>query len=96
MPERVVVDVPAASRFEIRVDGALAGYAEYREEGGARAFTHTVVEPEYEGQGVGSALARGALDVVRDRGLQVVPLCPFIRGWIDKHPDYADLVVDGR
>ena len=94
MSERTVTDNPAASRFEITVDGDVAGYAEYRQEGAALAFTHTVVEKAYEGQGVGSALARGALDAVRARGGTVVPYCPFIRGWIEKHPDYADLVAD--
>ena len=92
MSERTVVDNPPASRFEIRVDGSLAGFADYREEGGALAFTHTVVEDAYEGQGVGSALAREALDAVRARGRQVLPYCPFIRGWIAKHPEYVDLV----
>lgn len=92
MSERTVVDDPVAGRFELRVDGAVAGYAEYRVEGSALAFTHTVVESAYEGQGVGSALARGALDVVRGRGVQVLPYCPFIRSWIAKHPDYVGLV----
>ena len=96
MSERTVVDDPQAGRFEIRVDGDVAGYAEYRAEGAALAFTHTVVEPAYEGQGIGSALARGALDAVRERGVQVVPYCPFIRGWIAKHPDYVDLVPEGE
>src|SRR5688500_14636551 len=92
MSERSVVDNPEASRFEIRVDGALAGFADYREEGATLAFTHTLVEDAYEGQGVGSALARAALDAVRERGGHVLPYCPFIRGWIAKHPDYLDLV----
>lgn len=92
MSERTVVDNPSASRFEIRVDGSLAGFADYREEDGALAFTHTVVEDAYEGQGVGSALAREALDAVRGRAGQVLPYCPFIRSWIAKHPEYVDLV----
>ena len=96
MSERTVVDDPGAGRFEIRVGDDVAGYAEYREEGAALAFTHTVVEPAYEGQGIGSALARGALEAVRERGLQVVPYCPFIRSWIAKHPDYVDLVPEGE
>ena len=92
MSERTVVENLEASRFEIRVDGELAGFADYRAEDGALAFTHTVVEDAYEGQGVGSALARGALDAVRERGGQVLPYCPFVRGWIAQHPDYVDLV----
>lgn len=79
------------SRFEAHVDGELAGFAEYRRKPDQIAFTHT--EVSLEGQGVGSALARQALDLVRaEGGLRVVPLCPFIKGWIDKHPDYQDLV----
>lgn len=92
MSERTVVDDPVAGRFEIRVDGVVAGYAEYRAEGSALALTHTVVESAYEGQGIGSALAKEVLDTVRERGMQVLPYCPFIRGWIAKHPDYVELV----
>ncbi|NYG60155.1 hypothetical protein BJ980_003078 [Nocardioides daedukensis] len=78
-------------RFEATVDGEAAGYAEYEREPGLITFTHTVVD--LEGQGVGSALARFGLDAVRaEGGTKVVPQCPFIKGWIDKHPDYQDLV----
>ena len=80
-------------RYEARVDGELAGFAEYRVRGDRVVFTHTEVDDAYEGQGVGSALARSALDDVRATGRNAVPLCPFIRDWIDKHPDYADLVA---
>ncbi|HYG92382.1 MAG TPA: GNAT family N-acetyltransferase [Nocardioides sp.] len=81
-------------RFEIHTDdGRLAGFAEYRAGEGVREFTHTVVKDEFEGQGVGSKLARAALDQTRGEGLSVVPTCQFIKGWIDKHPDYQDLVA---
>ena len=56
-------------------------------------FTHTEIDPAFEGHGVGSALAKAALDDVRAKGLKAVPLCPFIRTWIDRHPDYEDLVA---
>lgn len=82
------------SRYEARVEADLAGIAAYELGEGRITFTHTEVEDAYEGQGVGSALARHALDDARSRGLAVRPLCPFIKGWIDRHPDYADLVVD--
>jgi len=55
-------------------------------------FTHTVVDPAYEGKGVGSALARAALDEVRGTKRKVLPLCPFIKGWIERHREYVDLV----
>lgn len=96
MSERTVVDDPVAGRFEIRVGDAVGGYSEYRPEGAALALTHTVVESAYEGQGIGSALAKGALDAVRERGMKVLPYCPFIRGWIAKHPDYVDMVPEGE
>ena len=56
---------------------------------------HTEVEPEHEGKGVGAALVQGALDDVRDRGLKVQPLCPFVAAYIQRHPDYEDLVTSG-
>lgn len=92
----VVRDNPAAGRFEAWSGDALAGFAEYRVNGERIVFTHTEVDEAFEGQGVASALAQEALDDVRRRGqLRVVPRCPFIRGWIDRHPTYADLVDGG-
>ncbi|WP_433477771.1 GNAT family N-acetyltransferase [Spirillospora sp. CA-142024] len=87
-----ITDNAGKSRYEIRLDGDLAGFAQYELGDGAVIFTHTEVDPAFEGKGVGGSLARGALDDVRGRGLSVVPLCPFIKKWIDKHPDYRDLV----
>ena len=55
-------------------------------------FTHTLVPPEIEGRGVGSKLIRGALDSARDQGLRVVPQCPFVKAFIDRHPGYRDLL----
>lgn len=81
------------ARYEALVDGEVAGFAEYHDRAGRRVFTHTEVDPAHEGQGVGGALAREALDDMRRRGMAVVPLCPFFRSWIDRHPDYADLVA---
>jgi predicted GNAT family acetyltransferase len=92
----VVVDAPAASRFEILVDGAVAGFAEYRRTSSSVSFTHTVVDPAFEGRGLGSVLARGVLDASREAGLTVLPFCPFIRSYIRRHPAYLDLVPAGR
>jgi predicted GNAT family acetyltransferase len=91
---RLVSDNAEGSRYEIHVDGRLAGFAEYKGGPGQIVFTHTEVDDAYEGQGVGSELARGALDDARAKGLAVVPLCPFIKGWIARHPDYEDLVAN--
>lgn len=86
-----VVDVPDKSHYEARTDdGEVAGIAAYELADGVITFVHT--EVSLEGHGVGGALARHALDEARARGLRVVPRCPFIRGWIQRNPDYADLV----
>ncbi|WP_298889839.1 GNAT family N-acetyltransferase [uncultured Serinicoccus sp.] len=85
------------TRYEAHLDGALVGFAEYQLTDILVVFTHTEVERAAEGQGVGSALARWALDDVRDQGTRrVLPICPFIKAWIDRHPDYADLLYSGR
>ena len=93
MSEVTVRDQPEVERYEVWVDGRRAGLAAYRIDGEVIVFTHTEVDDAYEGQGLGGRLARYALDDARARGLDVLPLCPFIRGWIKRHPDYADLVV---
>ncbi|PSJ40982.1 N-acetyltransferase [Sphingomonas deserti] len=87
-----VVDNPEQSRFELIVDGITA-FAGYRLEGGRIAFTHTEVPPELEGQGVGSALIKGALDEVRTRRLRVDPLCSFVRHYVETHAAVQDLVA---
>ena len=94
--EPKVVDNPEAGRFEVIVDGEVAGYAEYRRTTSSVAFTHTVVDPRFEGRGLGSVLARGALDATRAAGSSVLPFCPFIRGYIQRHPAYLDLVPPAR
>ena len=81
-----------AHRFEATKDGQLAGYVEYNELRDALMFTHTEVLPEFEGQGVGSGLAKHVLGEARARGLQVIPVCQFIAGYIRKHREYVELV----
>ena len=87
-----VRDVPERSRYEVTVDGELAGHADYRDDGDVRVFVHTEVDDAFEGHGVGSTLARAALDDVRASGRTLVARCPFIAAYIEHHPDYADLV----
>jgi predicted GNAT family acetyltransferase len=88
-----VRDNPARLRYEIfDDDGALAGFAQYVLRGGRVIFVHTEIDDAYEGKGLGSRLAAGALDDVRRHGHLVVPLCPFIASYIEHHPEYADLV----
>jgi predicted GNAT family acetyltransferase len=82
-----------ALRYEARLDGQLVGFAEFQLTDDLIVFTHTHVEPVVEGQGVGSAIARFALDDVRRAGdREVLPRCPFFRKWIRNHPEYGDLV----
>ena len=79
------------SRFEVEIDGSLA-VSEYFRDGDRIVFTHTEVPDEFEGQGIGNALAKAALDYSRKQGLRVVPRCRFIASYIKRHPQYADLV----
>jgi predicted GNAT family acetyltransferase len=87
-----VNDIEASQRFEARIGSDLAGFAVYERRGDRVLLTHTEVDPAYEGKGVGSALAKAALDQVRTRGEKAVPLCEFIAAYIERHPAYADLV----
>ena len=96
MPEGLarVIDVPDRSRFEIRVDGDVAGFTEYRRRPGLIAFIHTLTDPRFEGQGLASHLVRTALSEARSHGLSVLPFCPFVRAYIDGHTEYLDLVPE--
>ncbi len=92
----VVTDAAERERFEARDEAdELAGVLTYQLTGSIIAYTHTRVEPRFEGEGegVGSALARAAMDDARSRGRTVVPICPFLGGWLEKHPEYASIVV---
>ena len=88
-----VVDNVGEQRFELNVDG-LTAFAAYQRGGNIMVFTHTEVPPQFQGRGVGSALARGALDASRASGAEVVPHCPFIASYIRRHPEYLDLVSE--
>ena len=82
----------AARRYELLIDGEVAGYATYNDRDGARVLPHTVVEPEFRGAGLSKPLIRYALDDVRARGMQVVPACPAVARYIVQNPEYKDLV----
>ncbi|WP_261560455.1 GNAT family N-acetyltransferase, partial [Frankia tisae] len=89
-----VTDNTDRFRYEaLTPTGEVAGFAQYQKRADRIIFIHTEVSPEFSGQGVGSTLAAEALDDVRRQGLAVVPQCPYIRAFIDRHPAYADLVV---
>ena len=82
-----------ARRYEAWLDGTVAGFTAYRTRPDAIVFTHTEVGAEYEGRGIGSALAHFALDDARARGAKIVAQCPFVAGYVQRHPAYADLVA---
>ncbi len=86
-----VVNNQAQHRYELVVEGHLAA-TYYKVADGVITFIHTEVPPELGGKGVGSQLIKGALDQVRTQGLKVIPQCPFVKAYIDKHPEYADLL----
>lgn len=96
MSTDVIVTInPERRRYEAFVDDTtLAGYVEYQETSELVVLTHTEVDPAYEGRCVGSTLARAALDDIRHRGLRTLVVCPFIIGWLRKHPDYQDLLFN--
>lgn len=98
MPDTRLLEVehrPRQRRYEVELDGHTA-FLQYRQMGASFVITHTEVPPEFEGKGIGGALVRTVLDDVRDQGLVVVPLCPFVRSYIRKHPEYLDLVGFGE
>ncbi len=94
---QAVTDNTDESRYELHVDGSLAGVAEYRRHDDRITFTHTEIDDAYEGQGLGSVLSRAVLDDSRGAGLAVHPACPFVARYIKRHPrPYLELVPEGE
>lgn len=93
MTNTTVANNPEKSRFEISVDGALAGFTEYYEEGEILVFPHTKIFDEFGGQGLAAILVTGALDDVRANGRLIRADCPYVAGFLQKHPDYQDLLA---
>ena len=92
-----VADSPELKRYEARIGEELAGFAEYQITDEIVVMTHTEVFDAFEGKGIGSALVRGALDDVRGKGLSVLPLCPFVGRFIDRHSEeYGELRYTSR
>lgn len=90
MPE--LTDNPIQHRFEMVVDGSVA-FVTYADRGDRIALNHTEVPEALSGRGIGSQLARAALEEVRARGLKIVPVCEFIASYIQRHPEYRDMVA---
>ncbi|MGW2530476.1 GNAT family N-acetyltransferase [Streptomyces sp. NPDC001595] len=91
-----IVDVPEASRFEVRLDGRTVGLADYLRTDALVVYPHTEIDESLNGLGLGSALARAVLDDARERGLPVLATCPFISAWMLRHPEYRDLAYQNR
>jgi predicted GNAT family acetyltransferase len=84
-------------RFEIWVGDTLAGFSQYSPRNESTyTFTHTEIDPAFEGQGLASTLIRGSLDAMTERGIKVRPNCPFVRRFIQRHPDYQHLVPESE
>ena len=90
----VTVRDDGQGRYEaVTGSGEVVGFAAYQRQGGALVFPHTVVDPQHQDQGVGTALATAALDDARAKGLSVVPACEFFAVFLDQHEEYQDLVA---
>jgi predicted GNAT family acetyltransferase len=89
-----VQDNAGHHRFEVLVDGEVAGKAVYQSRPGAIIVTHSEVDPRFRGQGLANELARRSLDQIRERDLKVVPLCPFFARYVETHPEYLDMVEE--
>ena len=85
-------DNPDERRYELYVDGALAGFAAYRVRDGLTVITHSEVDNAYRGKGLGSVLAGQTLDQLRAQGARVIPSCPFFAKYVAEHPEYNDLI----
>jgi uncharacterized protein len=91
--DRTIVDAEPAQRYEARVDGELAGFLDYTIKRGRIALVHTEVLPAYAGRGIASDIVRFALDDARGRGLRVIAICPYVRAFLERHPEMRDIVV---
>jgi len=89
-----VQDNPVRHQFELLVDGEQAGLAAYRERDGVVTVTHSEVDRRFRGQGLANELARRTLDQLRERGVKVVPMCPFFARYVGEHHEYDDIIVD--
>jgi predicted GNAT family acetyltransferase len=87
------VDAEASQRYEARVEGDLAGFIDYKAKQDRIALIHTEVLPAHQGRGIAEQLVRFALDDARRRGLRVIATCPYVRAYVERHPETHDLVV---
>ena len=90
----MIIDNPDHHRYEIRVSDELAGFVQYRRREGLIALIHTEIDTRFEGKGLASQLIAGVLDEARAAGVWVLPFCPFVNGYISRHPEYVALVPE--
>jgi predicted GNAT family acetyltransferase len=81
------------SRFEVFVDEVRAGFTDYHSQPGLITLLDTEIDPAFEGRGIGTRFVAGVLDEIRARDARVLPICPFVRAFLQRHPEYADLVA---
>ena len=91
-PELTVFNDERRSRYQVKQGNRPIAFSEYELEPGRVVFTHTVVRPEFEGQGIGSRLAKFAIQDAQARGLRITPVCPFVRSYLRRHPEYESIV----
>lgn len=95
--ERIeVADASERDRYEPSIDGEVVGFAAYRSRPGLIAFVHTEIDERFQGRGLGDRLIRFALEDARTRGLAVLPFCPFVKAFIERHREFETLVPDTR
>ena len=87
-----VSDNPERERYELRLGGELAGVLEYRGRGHDRALTHTEIFEGHEGQGLAKHLVKTVLDDLRNQNLRIVPICPYVKQFVEEHPEYLELI----
>ena len=92
-PQLTILDRPEGRRYEARLGDALAGFVDYRDVGVRRILLHTEVLPAFAGRGVGTALARHVLEAARSGGSRVTLKCPYLRTFVERHPEYAAFVT---
>jgi uncharacterized protein len=93
LDELTIHDNTERRRYEARIGTKVVGVISYHAPPGRLTLIHTEVDPAFEGKGVGSRLVGGALEDIRRRGLSLVPVCPFVRSYLMRHPEQADLVA---
>jgi len=91
-PELVVRDDPELRRYQALVDGHPAGYADYHAQPGLITVMHTEIDPAFEGRGIGSAFVAHILDDIQRQEAKVLPVCPFVRAYLQRHTEYQELV----